>query len=106
MPQLGCASTNSNGSHGTPEVITKERGEQCEPEEGHSCSPPRPNWAYKREGSDRALGVTKTQSDAIKAGREVAKKDGVELVTHGRDGKIRDSDSYGNDPSPPKDKKN
>jgi len=28
------------------------------------------------------------------------------VVIHGRDGKIRDKDSYGNDPVPPKDKKN
>ena len=25
------------------------------------------------------------------------------IVTHGRDGKIRSKDSYGNDPNPPKD---
>jgi hypothetical protein len=29
----------------------------------------------------------------------------VEVVTHGRDGKIRDSDSFGHDPHPPKDRK-
>jgi hypothetical protein len=27
------------------------------------------------------------------------------VVIHGRDGKIRDKDSYGHDPCPPKDKK-
>jgi hypothetical protein len=26
-------------------------------------------------------------------------------VIHRRDGKVRDSDSYGNDPNPPKDKR-
>jgi hypothetical protein len=29
----------------------------------------------------------------------------VELVTHGKDGRIQDSDSYGNDPVPPRDRK-
>jgi hypothetical protein len=29
----------------------------------------------------------------------------VELVIHKKDGTIADSDSYGNDPNPPKDKK-
>jgi hypothetical protein len=35
----------------------------------------------------------------------VAKKNQSEVVIHGRDGKIRDKDSYGNDPHPPRDKK-
>jgi len=48
--------------------------------------------------------MTKTAAEA--AGRKVAKQDRVEHVIHGRDGRIQDSDSYGNDPNPPKDKKN
>ena len=46
-----------------------------------------------------------TQQQAIARGRELAKQDRVELVTHRKDGTIRDSDSYGNDPNPPKDEK-
>src|SRR5258708_40102506 len=37
--------------------------------------------------------------------RSQSRSDHTEVVTHGRDGKIRDSDSYGNDPCPPKDTK-
>ena len=37
---------------------------------------------------------------------ELAKKLKVEHVIHNKDGKISDKDSYGNDPFPPKDKKN
>ncbi len=62
-------------------------------------------WAALREGNSRASSVHRTQADAIRQGSEMAKQDRVELVTHGRDGRIRDSDSYGNDPNPPKDKK-
>jgi len=40
-------------------------------------------WATRKEGSDRV----------------------GEVVIHRKDGSIRDSDSYGNDPNPPKDKK-
>ena len=43
--------------------------------------------------------------DAMNAARDTARRERVEVVDHGRDGKIRDSDSYGNDPNPPKDKK-
>lgn len=62
-------------------------------------------WAVKREGGERASSVHGRKEDALDAGRELARKDEVELVIHGRDGKIQDSDSYGNDPSPPTDEK-
>lgn len=45
----------------------------------------------------------RTQGAAIERGRGEAKRDGVDLVTHGRDGKIRSKDSYGPDPNPPRD---
>jgi hypothetical protein len=34
----------------------------------------------------------------------LCKKERAELVIHGKDGKIQDSDSYGKDPFPPRDK--
>jgi hypothetical protein len=46
-----------------------------------------------------------TQKAAITKGRELAKQEHIELVIHGRNGKIRDKDSYGNDPFPPRDTK-
>lgn len=62
-------------------------------------------WASRKEGASRAGKVYETQKQAQDAARQQAKRERVEVVTHGRDGKIRDSDSYGNDPYPPKDKK-
>lgn len=63
------------------------------------------DWAVKREGADRAASVHPTQGQAEKAGRELAKTNKSEVVIHRPDGRIRDSDSFGNDPNPPKDKK-
>lgn len=63
-------------------------------------------WATKKEGADRAGVVVDTQREAIERAREQAKRERVEVVVHRKDGTIRDSDSYGNDPNPPKDKKN
>lgn len=63
------------------------------------------DWQVKRDGNEKASAVTPTQKDAIGIGREMAIKAKTELVIHGRDNQIRDSDSYGNDPCPPKDKK-
>lgn len=62
-------------------------------------------WATRREGADRVSKTYDTQRQAQDGARPAAKRDGVELVTHGRDGRIRDSDSFGNDPMPPRDKK-
>lgn len=62
-------------------------------------------WATKKEGAGRAGSVHETQRDAIDRARDQAKREKVEVVIHRKDGKIRDSDSYGNDPHPPKDKK-
>ena len=62
-------------------------------------------WAIKKEGSNDPLSTHKTKALADQQARPQAKKDKVELVIHGRDGRIQDKDSFGNDPCPPKDKK-
>lgn len=62
-------------------------------------------WATRKEGAQRVGVKTDTQKEAIERARDQAKREKVEVVIHGRDNKIRDSDSYGNDPHPPIDKK-
>jgi hypothetical protein len=62
-------------------------------------------WATKKAGAERAGTVTETQRSAIAAATRQAKREHVEVVIHGRDGRIRDSDSYGRDPIPPRDQK-
>jgi hypothetical protein len=62
-------------------------------------------WAVKKEGNQRASSVHPTQKEAIDVGREAAKTERAELVIHDRGGKIRDKDSFGNDPCPPRDTK-
>ena len=67
---------------------------------------PRPDgWAVRREGSGRASSLHDTKARAIRAGQSAARKNRTELVIHRRDGQIRDSDSYGNDPFPPRDRR-
>jgi hypothetical protein len=60
------------------------------------------NWQVK-QGGER-ISTHQTQGNAIKRGEAEARRDGVDLITHGRDGKIRSKDSYGNDPNPPRDR--
>jgi uncharacterized protein YdaT len=68
--------------------------------------PHKDGWATKTEGATRAGVIFDTQKAAIERAREQAKREHVEVVIHRKDGTIRDGDSYGNDPNPPKDTKN
>ncbi len=64
---------------------------------------PHPNgWAVKRPGNDRASSVHDTQKEAIDSGRNIAIKDKSELIIQGKNGQIREKNSYGNDAFPPK----
>lgn len=60
------------------------------------------SWAVKGAGSARATVVVDTQKEAIDRARNIARNQGAELLVHGRDGRIRERDSHGGDPSPPK----
>ncbi len=63
------------------------------------------DWQVIGEGNSKATKLFDTQKEAIDYGRQIAINQQSELVIHGVNGKIRDKDSYGNDPHPPKDKK-
>lgn len=62
-------------------------------------------WATKKEGAKRAGSTHSTQGQAIQRAIKQAKRERTEVVIHRPDGRIRDSDSYGNDPHPPHDSK-
>lgn len=60
------------------------------------------SWAVRGAGNGRATSVHDTQRDAIDAARGIAQNQHSELLIHGRNGQIRDRDSYGSDPFPPR----
>jgi len=62
-------------------------------------------WGVHGEGNSRDTSHHPTQSDAIDRARGIAQNERSEVVIHRPDGRIRDSDSYGNDPNPPRDKR-
>jgi hypothetical protein len=62
-------------------------------------------WAVRGAGNRRVTSVHDTQAEAIGAATQIARNQRSETVIHRPNGKIRDRDSYGNDPCPPKDKK-
>lgn len=59
-------------------------------------------WAVRGEGNSRVTSIHPTQAEAIEHGREIAHNQRGELFIHGRNGQIRERDSEGNDPFPPK----
>ena len=71
----------------------------------HVTPHPSGGWQGKREGAERASVTGPTKALVQERSREIARNDNVELVIHGRNGRIQDSDSFGNDPNPPKDRK-
>lgn len=62
-------------------------------------------WAVKGAGNSRATKVTSTQAEATQVAQDIARNQKSDTKIHGRDGKIRAGNSYGNDPFPPRDKK-
>jgi len=63
------------------------------------------DWGVRGEGNSRLTSLHDTQAEAIDAAREIAINQQSEVVIHRPDGRIRDKDSYGNDPFPPRDRK-
>ncbi len=59
-------------------------------------------WGVRGEGNSRLTAHCETQAEAISRGREIAQNNNAELRIQGRDGRFRESWSYGNDPCPPK----
>ena len=65
-------------------------------------------WRVVGENAERASATAPTQAEAEHMAKELAgNAGGGEVRIHGRDGRIRDSDTVapGNDPNPPKDNK-
>lgn len=58
-------------------------------------------WKVSQGGS--TVSTHDTQQNAVSRARAEAKRDAVDLVIHGRDGRIRSKDSYGKDSNPPRD---
>lgn len=74
----------------------------------HVTQRPDGSWQVRKEGADRASSIHDTQKQAEDRARQIERNTGGgEVVTHGTDGRIRDSDTVppAKDPFPPRDKK-
>ena len=70
--------------------------------EQHVMAHPDGGWQVKGAGNSKATVRTNTQSEAIKIARDIAINQKSEVVIHRTNGQIRDKNSYGNDPFPPR----
>ena len=68
----------------------------------HVTKHPKGGWQVKGEGNNKATIRTSTQKEAISIARGIAINQNSECVIHAVNGKIRQKNSYGNDPFPPK----
>ena len=59
-------------------------------------------WAVRGAGNERVTRTAETQSQAIQIAREIAINQASEMIVHRPNGQIRERNSYGNDPYPPK----
>lgn len=58
-------------------------------------------WAVKPARGQRASSIHTTQQQARERAREIARNQRTEMLVHGRNGRIRERNSYGRDPHPP-----
>jgi hypothetical protein len=67
----------------------------------HVVKNPHGQWNVNQD--DQRISTHQTQANAVERGKVEAKRDGVELVTHRLDKRIRSKNSFGRDPNPPRD---
>lgn len=68
----------------------------------HVLPHPDGGWQVKGAGNSRATMRTETQREAIDIARTISRHQQSELVVHRTNGQIREKDSHGHDPFPPK----
>lgn len=59
-------------------------------------------WAVKGAGNQKATSVHSTQKAAISEARGIARNQSSEMLIYGQNGRIRERNTYGHDPYPPK----
>ena len=74
-------------------------------DEHHVVPNPNGGWDVKRNNAQRSSLQAETKAEAVRAGWQISRNQGTEFIIHGKDGRIQNPDSHGNDPCPPRDRK-
>ncbi len=83
-------------------VILGKEAREAMSKRGQHVVPEAGGWSVKKAGASKATSRHATQTEAIEAATRIARVQQTELYVHGRDGRIRERNSYGRDPVPPK----
>lgn len=59
-------------------------------------------WAVRGAGNGKDTAHLPTQAKATKRASEIARNQQSEVLIHGKDGRIRERNSFGTDPFPPR----
>lgn len=68
----------------------------------HVTPHPTGGWQVKGAGNNRATVRTTTQADAYSVAKGIAQRQKSEVIVHRPNGQIREKNSFGNDPIPPR----
>ncbi|MCQ6960401.1 DUF2188 domain-containing protein [Mucilaginibacter aquariorum] len=59
------------------------------------------SWAVRGAGNSKVTKIVDTQQEAIQIAKQIAQNQESEMLIHGKNGQIRERNSYGNDSYPP-----
>ncbi len=69
---------------------------------GQHVVPSPDGWKVKKEGAQKASKICVTQAEAMEYAKKLAKIQKAELFVHGKNERIRERNSYGNESFPPR----
>ena len=75
------------------------------PRKEHHVVPKDGGWSVKKGGGVKSIKDFDRKQEAVDYARDISRNQESELIIHRKDGTIQNSDSHGNDPFPPRDKK-
>jgi len=75
------------------------------PRNEHHVVPKDGGWSVKKGGGVKSIKDFDRKQEAVDYARDISRNQESELIIHRKDGTIQNSDSHGNDPFPPRDKK-
>ena len=70
---------------------------KVEKKDRHVILNPRGGWSVRQTGASKASRTFANERDAVKYGRDLARKEQGGLYIHRKDGTIKDRNSYGSD---------
>lgn len=81
---------------------SEERKTSMSNKKNQHVVPHKDGWAVRGAGNSKATSTHATQERAIEAAKAIAKNQSSEMLIHNRQGRIRERNTYGKDPHPPK----